>query len=415
MRQTKPFDIPKALVWKAFKLVKVNKGSAGVDQESIKDFERDLSGNLYKLWNRLSSGSYFPPAVKGVEIPKKQGGTRMLGVPTVADRVAQMTVKLVFEPCVEPCFLDDSYGYRPNKSALDAVGVTRKRCWKYDWLLEYDIRGLFDNLDHELLMRAVKKHTNNAWVLLYIERWLKTPMQLPDGTLEEKTKGVMQGGVISPVLSNLFMHYMFDAWMQRNHPETPWCRYADDGLVHCRTKWGAERLHGELQQRFKECGLEMHREKTKVVYCKDGKRKGHHKNIKFNFLGYEFRRRKVKGSNNQLFLSFIPAIGKEAKKGICRKIRETGVRNRSDLSLEEVALWLNPMLNGWINYYGKFNKSALKPVMRQINFTLIKWSVRKYKKFRYSKAKACQYMINTFEKRPYLFAHWKRGIAGSFV
>jgi len=250
MKKTKPFDIPKALVWKAFQLVKANKGSAGVDQESIESFEENLSRNLYKLWNRLSSGTYFPPAVKGVAIPKRQGGTRMLGVPTVSDRIAQMTVKLVFEPCVEPYFLEDSYGYRPNKSALDAVGITRKRCWQYDWLLEYDIRGLFDNLDHELLMRAVKKHTDNKWIILYIERWLKTPMQLPDGTLQEKTKGVMQGGVISPVLSNLFLHYMFDAWMKRKHPETPWCRYADDGLIHCKTKLRTERLLVELQQRF---------------------------------------------------------------------------------------------------------------------------------------------------------------------
>lgn len=415
MKKTKPFDIPKALVWKAFQLVKANKGSAGVDQESIESFEENLSRNLYKLWNRLSSGTYFPPAVKGVAIPKRQGGTRMLGVPTVSDRIAQMTVKLVFEPCVEPYFLEDSYGYRPNKSALDAVGITRKRCWQYDWLLEYDIRGLFDNLDHELLMRAVKKHTDNKWIILYIERWLKTPMQLPDGTLQEKTKGVMQGGVISPVLSNLFLHYMFDAWMKRKHPETPWCRYADDGLIHCKTKLRTERLLVELQQRFKGCGLEMHPEKTKIVYCKDSKRKGYHENIEFKFLGYDFRRRMVRGSNKRLFLSFTPAISKEAKKEICRTIRRTGVRNRSDMSLEEVAAWLNPMLNGWINYYGKYNKSAMKPVMRQINFTLIKWSTRKYKKFRYSKAKACRFMINTYEQRPYLFAHWKRGIAGSFV
>lgn len=415
MNKAKPFDIPKVLVWRAFHLVKANKGSAGVDQQSINDFEQDLSRNLYKLWNRLSSGTYFPPPVKGVEIPKKQGGVRMLGVPTVADRIAQMTVRLVFEPCVEPCFLEDSYGYRPNKSALDAVGITRQRCWQYSWLVEYDIRGLFDNLDHELLMKAVKKHTDNKWIMLYIERWLKTPMLLPNGSLQEKTKGVMQGGVISPVLSNLFLHYVFDAWMRKNHPTIPWCRYADDGLAHCRTKTEAEYMLEKLQQRFTECGLEMHPGKTKIVYCKDGKRKGYHQNTKFKFLGYEFRRRMVKSFGNKKFLSFTPAICKEAKKDINRTIRETGVRNRSDLSLKDVAGWLNPMIEGWINYYGRFNKSALKPVMRQINFTLIKWSTRKYKAFRYSKARACQFMIKTFEKRPYLFAHWKHGIAGSFV
>ena len=415
MNKAKPFDIPKVLVWKAFHLVKANKGSAGVDRESIKDFERNLSGNLYKLWNRLSSGTYFPPSVKGVEIPKKQGGTRMLGVPTVGDRIAQMAIKLAFEPCVEPYFLEDSYGYRPNKSALDAVGITRQRCWHYNWVLEYDIKGLFDNIDHEMLMKAVRKHTDNKWIILYIERWLKATIQMPDGEIVSRTCGVPQGGVISPVLSNLFLHYAFDMWMTVNHKGKKWCRYADDGIAHCKTKAEAESLLDELTQRFAVCGLELHPGKTKIVYCKDGKRKGEHQNTKFTFLGYEFRRRMVRGFNSKMFLSFNPAICKEAKKDICRRIRETGVCNRSDLSLQEVANWLNPMISGWINYYGKYNKSALKPVMRQINFTLIKWSTRKYKTFKYSKAKACQFMIKMFEKRPNLFAHWKRGISGSFV
>ncbi|NGX49431.1 MAG: Group II intron-encoded protein LtrA [Candidatus Anoxychlamydiales bacterium] len=415
MNKTKPFDIPKALVWKAYKLVKVNKGSAGIDQESIKDFEQNLSKNIYKLWNRLSSGTYFPPAVKGVEIPKKQGGIRTLGIPTVVDRIAQMTVKLAFEPCVEPIFLENSYGYRPNKSALDAVGVTRQRCWYYNWVLEFDIKGLFDNIDHDLLMKAVRKHTNNRWIILYIERWLKAPMEKPDGSRISRTCGTPQGGVISPILSNLFLHYVFDRWMTIKHREKQWCRYADDGIAHCKTEAEAQNLLVELKLRFAECGLEVHPEKTKIVYCKDGKRRDNYKNTKFKFLGYEFRRRKVKGYNNKIFLSFTPAISKEAKKDICRTIRKTGVRNRSDLSLEEVAKWLNPKISGWINYYGKFNKSALKPVMRQINFTLIKWCTRKYKRFRYSKAKACQYMIKTCQKQPYLFAHWRKGIQGSFV
>ena len=415
VNKTKPFDIPKALVWKAFQLVKVKKGSAGTDQESIKDFEQNLSRNLYKLWNRLSSGTYFPPAVKVVEIPKKQGGIRTLGIPTVADRIAQMTVKLAFELCVEPIFLEDSYGYRPNKSALDAVRVTRQRCWYYNWVLEFDIRGLFDNINHELLMKAVRKHTNNRWIILYIERWLKAPMEKPGGKTVSRTCGTPQGGVISPILSNLFLHYVFDKWMTIKHKDKKWCRFVDDGVAHCKTEAEAQTLLIELKRRFAECGLELHPEKTKIVYCKDGKRKGDYKNTKFKFLGYEFRRRMVRGHNKKRFLGFTPAICKEAKKDICRKIRETGVRNRSDLSLEEVAQWLNPKISGWINYYGKFNKSALKPVMRQINFTLIKWTTRKYKRFRNSKAKACQYMIRTCQKRPYLFVHWSQGIQGSFV
>jgi len=413
--KTKPFDIPKALVWKAFKLVKANKGSSGIDGESLMGFEQDLTGNLYKLWNRLSSGTYFPPPVKGVAIPKKQGGSRILGIPTVADRIAQMTIKLAFEPDVEPVFLEDSYGYRPNKSALDAVGVVRQRCWKYNWVLEFDIRGLFDNINHELLMKAVRKHTDNKWILLYIERWLKAPMHMSDGSIVTRACGVPQGGVVSPLLSNLFLHYVFDVWMRTHHKDKPWCRYADDGIAHCRTELKAKELLNELKQRFSECRLELHADKTKIIYCKDGARRRDYQNTMFKFLGYEFRRRMVKGSNNERFLSFNPAICKEAKKEICKTIRRTGIRSRSELSLQEVADWLNPMINGWINYYGKYNKSALKPVMRQINFTLIKWSKNKYKAYRFSKAKATQFMIETFEKQPWLFAHWKQGVSGSFV
>ena len=228
MDKTKPYDIPKQTVWEAYKRVKANKGAAGVDEETIGEFEKDLKGNLYKIWNRMSSGSYFPPAVKAVEIPKKSGGVRILGIPTVADRVAQMVVKMHFEPKVEPIFAADSYGYRPGKSAIDALRITRERCWRYDWLIELDIRKLFDRIDHALLMKAVRKHTDSAWEILYIERWLKAPFQMQDGSLVERTMGTPQGGVVSPVLANLFMHYAFDEWMRREHPNNPWARYADD-------------------------------------------------------------------------------------------------------------------------------------------------------------------------------------------
>lgn len=242
----------------AYKLVKANKGAAGVDQQSLESFDANLKDNLYKIWNRMSSGTYFSPPVKAVPIPKKSGGERILGIPTVSDRIAQTVVKLTFEPSVESHFHKDSYGYRPNKSAIDAVGVTRQRCWKYDFVLEFDIKGLFDNIDHTLLMKAVMKHTDNKWVILYIERWLKAPMQTPDGTLVERTKGTPQGGVISPVLSNLFLHYVFDMWIGKHHQGKPWCRYADDGLVHCKTEQEAQQLLVDLKQRFETCGLELH-------------------------------------------------------------------------------------------------------------------------------------------------------------
>lgn len=415
MNKTKPFDIPKRLVLEAFEIVKSNKGSAGIDEESIKEFELNLSKNLYKLWNRLSSGTYFPPNVKGVEIPKKQGGKRILGIPTVTDRIAQTIVKLMFEPNLEKVFLEDSYGYRANKSALDAVGITRLRCWKYDWCVEFDIKGLFDNIDHELLMKAVRKHTDVRWVILYIERWIKAPMQKSDGEIINRTCGVPQGGVISPVLSNLFLHYAFDMWMTRKHKDKPWCRYADDGIAHCRSEAEAKQLMLELSLRFIECKLEIHPEKTKIIYCKDGRRKGEYQNTKFNFLGYEFRRRTVVNKEKKLFTGFNPAISPESKKHIIKTIRKTGIRNRNELSIEAVAKFLNPKIRGWINYYGEYTKSALDDVMRQINIMLVGWCKNKYDRFKKSKVKAAKFLRTIEEKQPNLFIHWKLRKAGMFV
>ena len=416
LEKTKPFIIPKDLVVQAFKLIKENAGAAGVDHQSLADFEKDLKNNLYKIWNRMSSGTYFPPPVKAVPIPKKSGGERILGVPTVSDRIAQMVVKLMFEPCVESRFLPDSYGYRPKKSALDAVGVTRTRCWKYDWVVEFDIKGLFDNIDHNLLMKAVKKHTDNKFVLLYIERWLKTPMQLPDGSLQEKTVGTMQGGVTSPILSNLFLHYVFDLWMTRQYPNLPWCRYADDGLVHCRTEQEAKELFRALSKRFEECLLEMHPTKSKIVYCKDGSRRKDYPNNKFEFLGYEFRRRVVKNNKrNSLFLNFTPAVSKTALKSMRAETRQWNFRNRTDLNLEDIANMYNPTLRGWINYYGRYSRSGLYPIFRHFNKTLVAWAMRKYKRFKNHKTRASIFLEKLCEKEPQLFAHWKIGMKGAFA
>ncbi|WP_373533395.1 group II intron reverse transcriptase/maturase [Vampirovibrio sp.] len=416
MSKTKPFAIPKALVVKAYELVKANKGAAGIDRQSLSDFDKHLKDNLYRIWNRLSSGSYFPPAVRAVPIPKKQGGERILGIPTVSDRIAQMVVKLMFEPTVEPHFHPDSYGYRPNKSALDAIGVTRQRCWRYNWVIEYDIKGLFDNIDHELLMKAVRKHTSNKWVLLYIERWLKAPMQLPDGTLVERTQGTPQGGVISPVLSNLFLHYVVDAWMSRTHPKLKWCRYADDGLIHCRTEQEAQRLLAELKQRFEVCKLELHPTKTKIIYCKDAQRKGTYLQTEFDFLGYTFRPRLVKGSKrNQLFVGFNPAVSKAALKSMRALTRDRDYRNQADLELQDIANMANPVLRGWIAYYGRYSPSSLYPVFRHFNCTLVMWAMRKYKRFRRRKTQAAIFLENIAKRQPDLFVHWKRGMVGAFA
>jgi RNA-directed DNA polymerase len=407
----KPFTIPKGLVYEAFLAVKANAGSAGVDKETIADFERDLKGNLYRVWNRMSSGSYFPPPVRAVAIPKKTGGERILGVPTVADRVAQTVVKAVLEPVLEPIFLPDSYGYRPEKSALDAIAVTRERCWRYDWVLEFDIRGLFDNISHELLLRALEKHTDCEWVRLYIRRWLTAPLQLADGTLVERTKGTPQGGVVSPTLANLFLHYAFDAWMARTFPGVPWCRYADDGLVHCRTKTQALALEAALAERFAQCGLEMHPDKTHVVYCKDQSRKGQYPTTKFDFLGYCFRPRVVKNrKRNILFVSFTPAVSASALKTMRAKTRRLNYRNRTELSLNDIARLHNPVLRGWIAYYGRFCPSAMTPVLKHFDNTLVAWAMRKYKRLKGHKTQACRFIESIAKRQPDLFVHWRKGM-----
>jgi RNA-directed DNA polymerase len=354
--------------------------------------------------------------VKAVAIPKKSGGERILGVPTIGDRVAQTVVTLCFEPSVEPYFLPDSYGYRPNKSALDAIGVTRERCWCYDWVLEFDIRGLFDNISHELLMKAVRKHTQCKWVILYIERWLKAPMQMADGRQKQRDRGTPQGGVISPVLSNLFMHYVFDVWMKRMHADTPWCRYADDGLVHLKTELEAQEMLLALKKRFEECGLELHPEKTRIVYCRDGQRKGRYPNESFDFLGYTFRSRACKNrKRNSMFVSFTPAVSKTALKAMRAKTRRDDLRNRTDLSLVEIAKWYNPVLQGWLNYYGSFYRSGLYPVWRHFNKTLIAWAMRKYKRFRQRKTRAAIFLEKISKLRPKLFVHWRNGMQGAFA
>src|SRR5262245_24047489 len=290
--KAKPFDIPKREVWEAFKKVKANQGAAGVDGQSIAEFEADLSNNLYKLWNRLSSGSYFPPPVRRVEIPKANGGTRPLGIPTVADRIAQEVVRRCLEPILEPVFHIDSYGYRPGKSAIDAVRMARQRCWRYDWVLDLDVKGYFDSIDWELLLKAVRRHTNCAWVLLYIERWPKAPVQMEDGSVVPRTAGTPQGGVISPLLANLFLHYAFDMWMARTYPHIPFERYADDAICHCKSAEEAQALRRALVDRLVACKLVLHPDKTKIVYCKDVNRRRDYSNQSFDFLGYAFRARR---------------------------------------------------------------------------------------------------------------------------
>jgi group II intron reverse transcriptase/maturase len=402
----KPYAISKNVVLEAFKKVKANRGTYGIDEQTIEGFEENLKDNLYKLWNRMSSGTYFPKPVKAVPIPKKSGGTRLLGVPTVEDRIAQMVVRMYFEPEVEPIFYEDSYGYRPNKSAIDAVGITRKRCWERDWVLEYDIKGLFDNIRHDYLVKMVEEHAKQKWVVLYIERWLKAPFQMEDGTIQPRETGTPQGGVISPVLANLYLHYVLDGYMSKEFESIPWARYADDGVAHCVSKKQAEYLRDRLEKRLLEWGLELNLEKTKIVYCKDSNRKGKYGNITFDFLGYTFRPRQAKSKQGDVFTNFLPAISNEAKKRIRREIRSWTLQRKTNWEIEDIAKKYNSKVRGWINYYSHFYESETTKTMRYLNDCLIKWVRRKYKK-RDSWRKAKNWLWSVRNRNPHLFAHWK--------
>lgn len=409
MQETKPYRITKRAVLTAYERVKANKGTYGIDEQSIEDFENNLNNNLYKIWNRMSSGSYFPKPIKAVSIPKKNGGTRVLGIPTVEDRIAQMVAKLYFEPKVEKIFYEDSYGYRPNKSAIQAIAVTRQRCWRKDWVLEFDIKGLFDNINHEILMKMVKQHTNEDWILLYIQRWLVAPFQYEDGTIVTRTAGTPQGGVISPVLSNLFLHYVFDDFMTKEFPSIPWARYADDGVTHCVSLKQAKYLQRRLVERFKKYGLELNLEKTRIVYCKDDDRKGTYENTSFDFLGYTFRPRHAKSKYGKYFTSFLPAVSKKAQKAIRKEIKRWRLQLKNEKSIVDIANMFNKKIQGWINYYSHFYKTELYKVLRYINSCLIKWVRRKFKK-RNARRRAEYWLGEIAQKEPKLFAHWKFGI-----
>jgi RNA-directed DNA polymerase len=407
LSKAKPFSISKQVVWEAYKRVRANKGAAGVDEESIADFEINLKDNLYKIWNRMSSGSYFPPPVRVVEIAKKDGGQRKLGVPTVSDRIAQMVAKLYLEPSVDSVFHPDSYGYRPGKSAIAALATARQRCWCFDWVVDLDIKAFFDEIDHKLLMRAVRKHTDCRWLLLYIERWLKAPAQFEDGSLVSRDKGSPQGSVISPLLSNLFLHYAFDEWMRRNYSSIPFERYADDILVHCKSEGQARWIKSAIEKRLRQCRLRLHPQKTKIVYCKDSSRKDNYPKEKFDFLGYTFRPRLSKNRRGEFFVNFSPAVSDEAGKSMRRVVRGWRIHRMSDKSIEDLSRIINSVLRGWINYYGRFYKSALYPIFDQLNCALKHWAMRKYKKLRGRQRRARYWLGRIARREPNLFVHWR--------
>lgn len=408
MSKSRQYDIPKKVVIEAYERVRANKGSAGIDGMDFNKFEEKLNNNLYKIWNRMSSGSYFPQPVMAVEIPKKSGGARRLGIPTITDRVAQMVARMYVERAVEPIFCDDSYGYRPNKSALDAVGMTRKRCWCYDYVIELDVKGLFDNIDHELLMRVVHRHIKETWICMYIERWLKTPFVLKNGEIIERKAGTPQGGVISPVLANMFLHYVFDMWMKRNFPQAPFERYADDGVVHCKTKEEAVFIKECLTKRFAECRLELHPTKTRIVYCKDKDRTKEEDLTEFDFLGYTFKAVHIMCRDGKTRLNFIASVSKTSAKAFRDKIKMLEIHKKTGCKIDMIAEILNPMLRGWINYFGKFNPSAMRYTLQCIERRIVKWAMSKYKRFRGHRRRAEKWLESVRKREPKLFAHWSR-------
>ena len=400
---TKSQPVSKRMVWEAYKKVKRNGGSAGVDKQSIAMFDEDMSKNLYKIWNRMSSGSYFPPPVRTVLIPKANGSKRALGIPTVSDRIAQMVVKNYLESQVDKSFSKHSYGYRPGKSAHEAVSSAETNCRKYGWIIDLDIKGFFDNINHEKMMQLLQLHTQEQWILLYVERWLKAEVEL-DGTITARQTGTPQGGVISPLLANIYLHHAFDMWMEEGHKGNPFERYADDIIVHCSSREEAEVLLGAIRERLKEYNLTLHPEKTKIVHCKDYRRnKEAEEGVVFTFLGFDFKPRVMKSSRG-LFLGYGAAIGQSAQKKITALIKESRLVRWTTATIESIAAEWNPRIRGWINYYGRFGKSELYNVYDVFNMRLAKWIGNKY---RLTSKWACIRRLKLIKQQNRnLFAHW---------
>ena len=402
--RVKPFSLDRRWFWLAWEQVRMNRGGPGVDGVTIGQFESRLDDELYRLWNRMSSGTYFPKPVKAVPIPKADGGVRVLGVPTVADRVAQAVVANLAQAGTESVFLPDSYGFRPGRGALDAVRQGKDRCRQYDWVVDLDIAKFFDSVDHELLLKVVEWQEWPRWAVICVERWITAPLMETDGVLTPREKGTPQGGVVSPVLANLFLHVVFDLWMTREYPDIPFERYADDAICHCKTFNQAQKLVEHLGQRFSQCGLMMHPVKTKIVYCKDSNRKGGYPGpTRFTFLGYEFRARRMKGKHG-VFNSFGPGVDPVKRKAMIDRIRQWRIPHKTGWTRIELAKLVNPVVRGWMNYYAEFYPSEFYPVLHYLNARIFEWMRKKYRHRSIKKAmrvwKRCALITRDF-------AHWQ--------
>jgi RNA-directed DNA polymerase len=408
--ELKTLPIAKDMVRKAYKKVKANQGSAGVDKESLEDFQKDLSGNLYKLWNRMASGSYFPKPVREVAIPKASGGTRKLGIPTVSDRIAQEVVRAYLEPRLEAQFHEHSYGYRPLKSAHQAIKQVQENVRQYAWVVDMDIKSFFDEVNHELLMKAIDKHVEEKWVKMYIKRWLECASQSKDGTLTAKQgKGTPQGGVISPLLSNLYLHYALDKWLEIHHPHIAFVRYADDVVVHCKSEEEATHLLEQIRHRLQVCKLQLSETKTKIVYCKDYRRKEKkHYGNKFGFLGFDFKPMifKSKREGTSAFLGYNCEMSQNVISRIVDGWKKSYWHKRSELTMEQISQKINPQMRGLIRYFGVFNSSGLHKLIRMLHLRLAKWAMNKYKRFGRSYGKIFNWLRTIKESYPNLFYHW---------
>jgi len=407
--QTKSIPITKEMVWASYKKVKSNGGSAGIDHQSLTDFDQVRSKELYKIWNRLASGSYFSPVIKRVTIPKAGGKTRPLGIPTVSDRIAQQVVKTYLEPRLESVFVENSYGYRPNKSAHSAIQKVQEHVRKYSWVIDLDIAEFFENVNHGLLMKALERHVSEPWVLMYIKRWLEAPVQLEDGTIKLPNVGTPQGGVISPLLSNLYMHYCVDKWLEKHHPSSMMIRYADDLIIHCRSQQEAVRILTSVKERLEDCGLRAHPEKTKIVYCKKEGRNLKGYPVQFDFLGFSFQPIRYKLRQGGSFLQYDCKMSRKSKVRITQDLRRLGFHNKTQRGIEDLARLLNPRIRGWIQYYGKISRRSLNPVFYYLHHRLLRWILNKYKSFKGSKVKAVKWLRRITNSYPNLFYHWELG------
>jgi group II intron reverse transcriptase/maturase len=393
-------------VAKAYQKVRKGGKAVGIDQQSWADFDKEPERNLYVIWNRLASGSYHPQPVREVEIPKKDGSKRKLGIPTLRDRIAQQVVKDYMEKRIDKLFHENSYGYRPLKSAHQAIEQVRQNTFGFDWVLDMDISKFFDEVDHDLTLKAVSHVMEEKWVLMYVDRWLKMPVQKQDGTVEPKQgKGTPQGGVISPLLANLYLHFAMDKWLSNHYPTVRFVRYADDVVIHCSTHQQAEQVKEALINRLAEVKLKVNESKTHIAYCKDYRRKESHEKVKFEFLGFSYQPRARKSKRDgKNFMAFTAEISPTNKKRIIQTIRELGAWRDPRVEIQSIAAQLNAKLRGWINYYGLYSKRSLRIALVKVEERLVKWLKKKHKAGT-RKARAKLKVIR--RENPELFYHWK--------